>query len=68
MSACAFGAYDAASQKSIPGRDILRYLAGYGLGRAVIQWFRTDKNTVSGNRRGCFTGDLGNTFLFFVPW
>ena len=43
MSACAFDAYDAASQKSIPGRDILRYLASYGLGRAVIQWFRTDK-------------------------
>ena len=38
-----FGAYDAASQKSISGEIFLRYLAGYGLGRAVIQWFRTDK-------------------------
>ena len=25
------------------GEIFLRYLAGYGLGRAVIQWFRTDK-------------------------
>ena len=49
-------------KKVFQGEIFLRYLAGYGLGRAVIQWFRTDKNTVSGNRRGCFTGNLGNTF------
>lgn len=30
-------------KKVFQGEIFLRYLAGYGLGRAVIQWFRTDK-------------------------
>lgn len=30
-------------KKVFQGEIFLRYLAGYGLGRAVLQWFRTDK-------------------------
>lgn len=30
-------------KKVFQGEIFLRYLAGYGLGRTVIQWFRTDK-------------------------
>lgn len=30
-------------KKRFQGEIFLRYLAGYGLGRFVIQWFRTDK-------------------------
>ena len=30
-------------KKVFQGEIFLRYLASYGLGRAVIQWFRTDK-------------------------
>ena len=30
-------------KKAFQGEIFLRYLAGYGLGRTVLQWFRTDK-------------------------
>lgn len=30
-------------KKVFQGEIFLRYLAGYGLGRFVVQWFRTDK-------------------------
>ena len=30
-------------KKVFQGEIFLKYLAGYGLGRAVLQWFRTDK-------------------------
>lgn len=35
-------------KKVFQGEIFLRYLAGYGLGRAVIQWFRTDKVLIPG--------------------
>ena len=35
-------------KKVFQGEIFLRYLAGYGFGRAVIQWFRTDKILFSG--------------------
>lgn len=30
-------------KKAFQGEIFMRYLAGYGLGRGVLQWFRTDK-------------------------
>lgn len=37
-------------RRSFHGEIFMRYLAGYGLGRAVIEWLRTDQVAIPGTR------------------